>query len=63
VARSLALKVMLNCVELTDVGVWGTALKLTVEAEAKFVPLMVSVCAAVPIIAEFGESPVMAGTG
>jgi hypothetical protein len=36
---------------------------VTIEVERKLVPLMVSVCAAAPAVAEEGERLVMAGTG
>ena len=36
---------------------------MTVEVERKFVPLMVSVCAAAPATADDGERLVMLGTG
>jgi hypothetical protein len=38
-------------------------LKVTVELDRKFAPLIVSVCAAAPAVAEAGESVVMTGTG
>ena len=38
-------------------------MKVTVELEEKFVPLMVNVCAAAPAAAEVGEILVMLGMG
>jgi hypothetical protein len=50
-----------NCVELTKVVVGADPPKITVEAPTKFVPLIVSVKAALPATALFGESAVMVG--
>jgi hypothetical protein len=61
-AWSLALRVMVNFVELTIVGVWATPWYVTVEVEAKFVPLMVRVWAAAPAVDEAGDRLVIAGT-
>jgi hypothetical protein len=49
-----------NCVELTKV-VGTTAPKLTIEDAMKFVPLIVSVNAAPPATAAFGEIDVIVG--
>ena len=57
------LKFIVNCVELTKLAVWATLLYVTVEAETKFVPLMVRVCPAAPAVAEVGDKVPMAGTG
>jgi hypothetical protein len=63
VAWSLALREIVNCVELTKVAVWTTPLRVTVQLETKPVPVIVSVCAATPAVAEVGERLVMAGWG
>jgi hypothetical protein len=52
-----------NCVELTNVVVGAAPPKLTVEAATKFVPSIVSVKAAPPATALFGENAVIAGLG
>jgi hypothetical protein len=52
-----------NCVELTNVVVGTAPPKLTVEDERKFVPLIVSVKAAPPATALFGEIVVIVGLG
>ena len=44
-----------NCVELTNVVAGADPPKLTIEAATKFVPLIVSVKAAPPATALFGE--------
>ena len=36
---------------------------MTVEVETKPVPVIVSVCAAAPAVADDGDKPVIAGTG
>src|SRR5450755_2546094 len=58
---SAALKGIVNCVALTKVGVCATALKVTVEAALKPVPLIVRVCAEAPTIADAGASVVIVG--
>jgi hypothetical protein len=50
-------------VELTNVVGAAAPAKLTVEAATKFVPVTVSVKAAPPAIALFGEIAVTVGTG
>ena len=62
-AWSPVVKLIFNCVALTYVAVWATALYVTVELERKFVPLIVKVCAAAPGAAEVGERLVMVGAG
>lgn len=63
VASSLAINEIVNCVALTNVAVCPTPLYVTVEVDSKLVPLMVSICAAAPALAEEGERVVMLGTG
>jgi hypothetical protein len=63
VAWSLALNEIVSWVEFTNVAVCATPLYVTVEVERKFVPLIVSVCAAAPTVAELGDRLVMVGTG
>jgi len=43
--------------------VWTTPLKLTVDVERNFVPVMVTGVAAAPAVAEAGERLVSVGTG
>jgi hypothetical protein len=50
-----------NCVELTKVVAGADPPKLTIEAATKFVPLIVSVNAAPPATAVFGEIEVIVG--
>jgi hypothetical protein len=50
-----------NCVELTNVVVGAAPPKLTIEAATKLVPLIVSVRAAPPATALFGEIAVIVG--
>ena len=50
-----------NCVELTKVVASADPPKLTIEAATKFVPLIVSVKAALPATALFGEIVVIVG--
>ena len=50
-----------NCVELTKVVAGAAPPKLTIEAATKFVPLIVSVKAAPPATALFGEIVVIVG--
>jgi hypothetical protein len=50
-----------NCVELTNVVAGADPPKLTVDAATKFVPLIVSVKAASPATALFGEIALIAG--
>jgi len=52
-----------NCAELTKVVATVVPPKLTIEAETKFVPLIVSVKAAAPATLLFGEIVVIAGVG
>jgi hypothetical protein len=52
-----------NCVALTNVVVRAAPPKLTIEAAMKFVPLIVSVKAAPPASAVFGEIVVIVGVG
>jgi hypothetical protein len=52
-----------NCVELTKVVAGAAPPKLTIEDATKFVPLIVSVKAAPPATALFGEIVVIAGVG
>jgi hypothetical protein len=52
-----------NCVELTNVVAGADPPKLTIEAPKKLVPLIVSVKAAPPTTALFGEIAVMVGVG
>jgi hypothetical protein len=52
-----------NCVELTNVVAGAEPLKLTIEAATKFVPLIVSVKAALPARLLFGEIVVIVGVG
>jgi hypothetical protein len=52
-----------NCVELTKVVAGSNPPKLTIEAVTKFVPLIVSVKAAPPATALFGEILVIVGVG
>jgi len=50
-----------NCVELTNVAVGAAPPKLTIEDATKFVPLTVSMKAAPPAAALFGEIVVIVG--
>ena len=50
-----------NCVELTKVVAAGDPPKSTIEAATKFVPVIVSVKAAPPARALFGEMDVIVG--
>ena len=52
-----------NCVELTKVVAVADPPKLTIEAATKFVPLIVSVKAALPATVLFGEIVVIVGVG
>jgi hypothetical protein len=52
-----------NCVELTNVVAGAAPPKLTIEAATKLVPLIVSVKAAPPAAALFGEIVVIVGAG
>ena len=52
-----------NCVELTKVVAVADPPKLTTEAATKFVPLIVSVKAALPATVLFGEIVVIVGVG
>jgi hypothetical protein len=52
-----------NCVALTNVVVRAVPPKLTTEAAMKFVPLTVSVNAAPPAMAVFGEIAMIVGVG
>src|SRR5580658_10102707 len=52
-----------NCVELTNVVADAAPPKLTIEDATKLVPLIVSVKAAPPTAALFGEIVVIAGVG
>ena len=52
-----------NCVEFTKVVAGADPPKLTIEAATKFVPLIVSVKAAPPATALFGEIVVIVGAG
>jgi hypothetical protein len=52
-----------SCVELTSVVVGAAPPKLTVEDATKFVPVIVSVKAAPPASALFGEIAVTVGVG
>jgi len=52
-----------NCVELTKVVAGADPPNLTIEAATKFVPLIVSVKAALPATVLFGEIEVMVGVG
>jgi len=52
-----------NCVELTNVVAGADPPKLTIEAATKFVPVIVSVKAAPPATALFGEIAVIVGVG
>jgi hypothetical protein len=52
-----------NCVALTNLVVRAAPPKLTIEAATKFVPLTVSVKAAPPASAVFGEIVVIVGIG
>jgi hypothetical protein len=63
VAWSETVSCIVNWDELTNVALCATPLKVTVELERKFVPLMVRVCAVAPAVAEVGDRVVMAGTG
>src|ERR1700677_3718552 len=62
-AVSTAGTAAVNCVELTKLVASADPPTSTVEAATKFVPLTVSVRAAPPTAALFGERPVMIGTG
>jgi hypothetical protein len=50
-----------NCMELTNVAVAAAPPKLTIDDATKFVPLIVSVKAAPPAAAVFGEMDVIVG--
>ena len=63
VAMAAAGMAAVNCVALTNVVVRAVPPKLTVEAATKFVPLTVSVKAAPPATALFGEIVVIVGVG
>jgi hypothetical protein len=63
VAWSLALKDIVSWAALTKVAVCPVPLYVTVELLRKFVPLIVSVWAAAPAVAEEGERLVIAGAG
>jgi len=52
-----------SCVELTNVAVWNFPLKVTVELERKFVPVMVTDCVWEPAVTEEGERLAMLGRG
>jgi hypothetical protein len=52
-----------NCVELTNVVAGAAPPKLTIDDATKFVPLIVSVKAAPPATALFGEIEVILGVG
>jgi hypothetical protein len=52
-----------NCVELTKVVAGADPPKFTIEDATKFVPLIVSVKAAPPATALFGEIVVIVGVG
>ena len=52
-----------NCVELRDVVATAVPPNLTIEPATKFVPLIVSVKAAPPATALFGEILVIVGVG
>jgi hypothetical protein len=52
-----------NCVELTNVVVRAVPPKVTIEPAMKFVPLIVSVKAAAPTGAVFGEIVAIVGAG
>jgi hypothetical protein len=52
-----------NCVELTNVVAGADPPKWTIDAATKFVPLIVSVKAALPATVLFGEMVVMVGVG
>jgi len=63
VAWSLALKDIVSWATLTKVAVCPVPLYVTVELLRKFVPLIVSVWATVPAVAEEGERLVIVGAG
>jgi hypothetical protein len=50
-----------NCVELTKVVATADPPKLTIDAATKFVPVIVSVKAAPPAVALFGEIMLIVG--
>jgi len=52
-----------NCVALTNVVLRAVPPKVTIEAATKFVPLIVSVKAALPAAALFGEIVLIVGAG
>jgi hypothetical protein len=52
-----------NCMELTNVAGAAAPPKFTIEDAMKFVPLIVSVKAAPPATALFGEMDVIVGVG
>jgi hypothetical protein len=52
-----------NCIELTKVVASADPPKFAIEAATKFVPLIVSVKAAPPAMALFGEIVVIVGMG
>src|SRR5208282_5735555 len=62
VAWSPAVNWIVNCPAFTNVAACATALYVTVEVETKFVPLMLSVCAAAPALAEEGDRLAIVGT-
>jgi hypothetical protein len=55
--------VAVNCVALTNVTACAVPPKLTIEAATKFVPVIVSMKAAPPATAVFGEIDVIVGNG
>jgi len=63
VAWSPKLNWIVNCPAFTNVAACPTALYVTVDVKTKFVPLILSVCAAAPAFAEFGERLVIVGAG
>jgi hypothetical protein len=52
-----------NCMELTNVVAGADPPKLTIEPATKFVPLIVSVKAALPASVLFGEIEAIVGAG
>ena len=60
-AKLEAAMAAVNCVELTNVVVGAAPPKLAIEAATKFVPLIVSVKAAPPATAVFGEIVLIVG--
>jgi len=63
VAKSPALRDIVNCVELRKVAGCATLLYVTVELETKLLPLIVKVCTAALAATELGDSDNMTGTG